>query len=113
MKLYGTVTSERASKGQGGEYLDIELKNELKIVFASIKVRNQVIEIWHDGETEIKSFKDSAWNREIYEYQKTRGERQKGDRVNCVCTAACGAGFGHRICSKQHPHDGTCDTKLQ
>lgn len=72
MKLYATVTSERATKGQGGEYLDIELKNELKICFASIKVRGQELEIWYDSETEVKAFKDSAWNREIYDYQKEK-----------------------------------------
>lgn len=30
MKLYATTTSERASKGQGGEYLNIEVKGENK-----------------------------------------------------------------------------------
>lgn len=72
MKLYATVTSERASKGQGGEYLDIEIKNELQIVFASIKVRGQSIELWYDGESEVKAYKDSAWNRDIYNYQKEK-----------------------------------------
>jgi len=30
MKLYGTITSERASKGQGGEYLRIDILNKNK-----------------------------------------------------------------------------------
>ncbi len=30
MKLYATVTSERATKGQGGEYLDIDIYTTTK-----------------------------------------------------------------------------------
>lgn len=40
MKLYATVTSERASKGQGGEYLDIVIKNEHQRIVARIEVRS-------------------------------------------------------------------------
>lgn len=39
MKLYATVTSERASKGQGGEWLDIEVLNEHQRIVARIEVR--------------------------------------------------------------------------
>lgn len=40
MKLYATVTSERASKGQGGnEYLDIEIKDDNKEIIGKIHVR--------------------------------------------------------------------------
>lgn len=38
MKLYATTTSERASKGQGGRHLDIEIMGENKVVIARIKV---------------------------------------------------------------------------
>lgn len=38
MKLYAITTSNRASKGQGGDYLDIEIMGENKIVLARIKV---------------------------------------------------------------------------
>lgn len=41
MKLYATTTSERASKGQGGEWLDINIKDERKVTFAIIKVRKE------------------------------------------------------------------------
>ena len=40
MKLYATTTSERASKGQGGRHLDIEIMGENKVVIARIKVKN-------------------------------------------------------------------------
>ncbi len=39
MKLYATVTSERATKGQGGEYLDIEIMGQGKLVIARALVR--------------------------------------------------------------------------
>lgn len=39
MKLYATVTSERATKGQGGEWLDIEIMGHAKVVIARLKVR--------------------------------------------------------------------------
>lgn len=100
MKLYATVTSERASKGQGGEYLDIEIKNELKIVFATIKVREQAIEIWYDGETNVTAFKDSRWNREIYDYQNKKGEKQKAER----CT------YCESLATKERDgHEAVCD----
>lgn len=40
MKLYATVSSERASKGQGGNTkLDIELRGEGKRLLGTIEVR--------------------------------------------------------------------------
>lgn len=38
MKLYATITSERATKGQGGKWLDIEIMGENNVVIARIKV---------------------------------------------------------------------------
>lgn len=39
MKLYATTTSERATKGQGGnEYLQIQLSGEDKIIFGSLAI---------------------------------------------------------------------------
>ena len=39
MKLYATVTSERATKGQGGKQLDIEIQNEQQRITHKINVR--------------------------------------------------------------------------
>ena len=96
MKLYATVTSERASKGQGGEYLDIEIKNEDKMCVAVVKVRpdrlnGQSITIWHDGKTDVSTHKDSAWNREIYDspYQVAKGEKKKGECKHGQAAAIC------------------------
>lgn len=41
MKLYATTTSERASKGQGGQWLDIEIKNEQKRLLGMIMIREK------------------------------------------------------------------------
>ncbi len=38
MKLYATVTSERATAGQGGKTLDIEIFDEKKDCFARLTV---------------------------------------------------------------------------
>lgn len=79
MKLYATVTSERASKGQGGEYLDIEILEENKEVIAQIKVRNyrfgHSITLWHGNKTDVRTFKDVAMNK--------KGEKQKGETRKC------------------------------
>jgi hypothetical protein len=37
MKLYATTTSERASKGQGGKWIEIEVKDENKEIIAIMK----------------------------------------------------------------------------
>lgn len=41
MLLYATIESERASKGQGGEYLDINIKDERGVTFCLLKVRKE------------------------------------------------------------------------
>ena len=41
MKLYATTISERASKGQGGKWLDIEIRNEQKRLLAIITIRSK------------------------------------------------------------------------
>lgn len=44
MKLYATTTSERASKGQGGnDFLDINITNEHKEIIANIYIKNNKV----------------------------------------------------------------------
>lgn len=38
MKLYATTTSERASKGQGGKKLDIEIRNERRRLLGVVNI---------------------------------------------------------------------------
>jgi|TARA_R100001530_G_scaffold1410_2_gene2568 hypothetical protein len=45
MKLYATVASERASKGQGGEHLDINIYDSNKNVCATLKVETYKDEV--------------------------------------------------------------------
>lgn len=87
MKLYATVTSERATKGQGGEYLDIEIHNEHKEIVAILKVRNvegergydtlRTIAVWHNGLTDVKSYAD--YEMTTSEPTHTKGKKQKGE----------------------------------
>ncbi|MBP9771432.1 MAG: hypothetical protein KBD16_00695 [Candidatus Pacebacteria bacterium] len=91
MKLYATITSERASKGQGGnEYLDIELKG----AHSTPIVRLSLIS---DG----AGYKLTGWTHDNHRIEMaipenmTKGERQKGEMQNALCahgvrkTAVC------------------------
>ena len=52
MQLYGTITSERATKGQGGKYLDIKIQTAQKNILAEITARA----IMNDGMTRYQVF---------------------------------------------------------
>jgi hypothetical protein len=86
MKLYATTTSERASKGQGGEYLVIELKNEAKKVFAKFLVvktqdNKQEIASWHnrDTNTETRFIEESSLNALIAFTTVSKGKQKKDE----------------------------------
>lgn len=74
MKLYATVSSERASKGQGGnEYLEINIQGENKEDLGCIY-------IIPDG-TNYRlryTFQDGKGTSTIY---IPKGERQKGEHI--------------------------------
>ena len=77
MKLYATTTSERASKGQGGRWLEITIYGEDKKKIWIIKVRRYsektIIDLFNwDGK--VKGF-DSILNSEI-----DKGKKQKGEK---------------------------------
>ena len=88
MKLYATVTSERASKGQGGEYLDIGIMNEYKEVVATISVRaidgtkgydtRRTIKIWHNAFTDVYNYKSGDRT------ETTKGEKKKDETRKCA-----------------------------
>lgn len=86
MKLYATVTSERASKGQGGRELLIEVFNEerLKVLEGEIRYTENGLKIYvsttiGDRETE---------NQCIDFFLPTKGKQQKGEKYQqwCRCT---------------------------
>ena len=70
MKLYAIVTSERASKGQGGKYLHIEIFNEQEELIYSVIV--------DDG---IALYSGAVSSQSLLYHQKTKGKKQKGERV--------------------------------
>ncbi len=80
MKLYATVTSERATKGQGGEWLDINLKDERECTFAIIKVR-----------------KDSGYFMPTLEIE-TIGAVIKGKKQKDIACPVCDKPFKNGTC---------------
>mgnify|MGYP001608379925 CR=1 FL=1 len=69
MKLYATVTSERATKGQGGnDYLQIQLQNDKQVIFGSIAVLPS-----------LRVYGSIHGEKIDIELQK--GKQQKGERI--------------------------------
>lgn len=81
MKLYATVTSERASKGQGGNeyvYADFSVERE--------QVGEIELELLADGEWLLKYRANELMDWDILrqgsiDILKTKGKRQKGERI--------------------------------
>ncbi len=79
MKTYATVTSERASKGQGGEYVEISLKGAHSTEIASLRFS-----------TDGSGYRLSGWTHDNHRIDFSisenteKGERQKGELCN-VC----------------------------
>jgi len=87
MKLYATTTSERATKGQGGNnYISIILNDENKNPLITLRAENingKSCNITIVRWDEEKVILDGNF---LY-----KGERQKGDKCDCVkCTNARG-----------------------
>lgn len=77
MRLYGTVTSERASKGQGGNQLLIDVfdENRMKIVEGEIKIVDGKYHIY------ISTTIDRETDQCIDYVEETKGNKQKGDNL--------------------------------
>jgi hypothetical protein len=101
MKLYATVTSERASKGQGGnEYVNINITNEQKHLIAYVQLKPLQNNLsfrfgFVDPNWVIHQTKD--W-RGAFEFDGIlglsklgieKGEKQKGETVECKHTTPC------------------------
>lgn len=98
MKFYATVTSERASKGQGGnDYLDVLLTRENGTPFVYVKVlpvgkydpNHAVCTITAGGEV-IYDAIITLSSKDRSEHQK--GERQKGEHVHEYHNGECSCG---------------------
>lgn len=85
MKLYATTTSERASKGQGGnEYLKIILRDEQSECFAYITVKpDRVMRL--DLISEWKLDTGIGKTLEIRTNDDKKGNNQKGEQRKCEC----------------------------
>lgn len=71
MKLYATTTSERASKGQGGNrHLDIVVNDDMKRIILQVQ-------LWHENEKLFLKYQDCMGN-EVFE-DITKGKSQKGE----------------------------------
>ena len=103
MKLYATTTSERASKGQGGnQFLSIDINDELNQVIAHIYVKDLEN---GNGEITINNFirgqhttdKFRLYSKKIV--KAIKGKQKKGDDNTC------------KICGKKSDfltRDGKC-----
>ena len=81
MKLYATVTSERATKGQGGEYLDIKIyTTNREAPTHTVRVRE-----WKEKSTitvdlcSVFFGKERMVAREVLYINKEKGEKQKSE----------------------------------
>jgi hypothetical protein len=88
MKLYATITSERATKGQGGKYLDINISNEKKKIICSISVScdeyNQTT-LTLNGYDINDVFFDQFPCENCQENLPDKGENQKGEKPCATC----------------------------
>lgn len=85
MKLYATIESNRAKKGQGGDYLDIEVKGEDQSTILELKIRPETA---FDGSEyylvtgyAIQPEHAPGRRSEHYiKYEIAKGEKQKGEK---------------------------------
>ncbi len=97
MKYYGRVTSERASKGQGGRFLDIQVQDESREVIARMEVSDGA-----NGPTARCTFSEgveveaSTTGGSVIEcpLDSEKGEKQEGETCGC---AYCNGG-DHSTC---------------
>lgn len=79
MKLYATTTSERASKGQGGnEHVNVKLENETREELAYIRAipdgTNTRVTVYVSGQGHLGTFYVPNGLKD-----KTKGNKQKGE----------------------------------
>lgn len=98
MKLYATVTSERASKGQGGEWLDIKVTNSKKetillllispegsdedgdVIHASLKTADSVF-LGKIGDIKGNNLPSDSIFNTIEAVARLKGNKQKGEHA--------------------------------
>lgn len=82
MKLYATTTSERASKGQGGEWLDIEIIGENRGTIGKIEARD--CGGYYSLKLSTPYNEGDLLKRKGGELRIKKGKRQKGEKcISC------------------------------
>ncbi len=82
MKLYATTTSERASKGQGGNDF---LRSDIYITDRNQPQYRVIVTVEKNGEvvTILESFHFGKWREKFRDviFTELKGERQKGEHA--------------------------------
>ena len=78
MKLYATTTSERASKGQGGNYVTIEITNEKKEVIAILSVVSSNYLPYINFKYDKGAFELPVYITDLKGQEIEKGEKKKG-----------------------------------
>lgn len=99
MKLYATVTSERATKGQGGKYLNIEVRDDNRQVVAFLYVAPQT-----DG---LGGFKATITCAD-HLYLETIGENVRDGRKGKQQKDKLGKPVPCSMCRKAHNYWEDC-----
>ena len=92
MKLYATVTSERASKGQGGNrFIEVNLTRNMEtVMLVKLDVHDMSLRVFHTMPLDAVKVKTI----------QTKGEKQKTDNGMCP---VCREDISNTI---YHEHDG-------
>jgi hypothetical protein len=80
MKLYATTTSERATKGQGGNYLNINIYNENGKLSHYITVGDDILCLYENNPL-------TNFDGKLLLKTKIKGKKQKGDIFNRLSTS--------------------------
>lgn len=81
MKLYATVTSERASKGQGGEWLEILISGADKKPIYQVDINADFFTVKYAGDVDyLLRLANDISAQDLIE----KGEKQKGECWDCV-----------------------------
>jgi hypothetical protein len=75
MRLYATVTSERAKKGQGGEFLILDITDKHKRKILNLHI--------YEGERGY-ILRGSDYGMFKIDISDSKGEKQKGDCLICT-----------------------------
>lgn len=79
MKLYATVQSERATKGQGGETLEIVITGENKETLFELDAKKVGDQYIIDGYAISYHSKNASLRSESYYRYELKGNQQKAD----------------------------------